>query len=216
MKGKTKPEIIRIIHLIKKELGQTKATVAKEDPFQVLISTVLSQRTRDESTERASKRLFSKYRNPRQLSQAPLEKIYPLIRESGFYKTKALRIREISRILVEKYKGKVPRDFDKLISLPGVGRKTANCVLVYAYQIPAIPVDTHVHRISNRIGLVKTKTPEQTETELIRIVPRKNWMGFNDLFVKFGQRVCQPIKPMCWKCPITRECDYPNKNLKPK
>jgi len=211
--GKNIPLIVKSI---RKSLGETKATVAKEDPFQVLISTVLSQRTRDESTERASKRLFSKYRNPRQLSQAPLEKIYPLIMESGFYKTKALRIREISRILVEKYKGKVPRDFDRLISLPGVGRKTANCVLVYAYQIPAIPVDTHVHRISNRIGLVKTKTPEQTETELIRIVPRKNWMDFNDLFVKFGQRICQPIKPMCWKCPIIKLCDYPNKNLKPK
>ena len=205
-----------IMKSIRKSLGMTKATVAREDPFQVLISTVLSQRTRDENTERASSRLFKKYRSPRQLSQAPLSKIEPLIKPSGFYKTKALRIREISRILVEKYGGKVPRDLESLLSLPGVGRKTANCVLVYAYRLPAIPVDTHVHRISNRIGLVKTKTPEQTESELVKTIPGKYWIDLNDLFVKFGQRICQPIKPLCYKCPIVKYCDYPNKNLKPK
>jgi len=211
--GKSIPFIVKSI---RRSLGETKAAVAKEDPFQVLISTVLSQRTRDESTERASVQLFRKYKNSKQLSKAPLKKIESLIKPSGFYRVKARRIKEISRILVKKYNGKVPRDFDNLISLPGVGRKTANCVLVYAYQIPAIPVDTHVHRISNRIGLVKTKTPEKTETKLIRIVPRKNWMDFNDIFVKFGQKVCRPVRPLCWKCPIAKVCDYPNKNMKPK
>lgn len=211
MSRKDTPEIVK---RIRKSLGETKATVSRESPFEVLISTVLSQRTRDENTEKASVQLFRKYRNPKQLSQASLKDIEKLIKPSGFYKTKARRVREISRILVEKYKGKVPRDFSRLMSLPGVGRKTANCVLVYAYGIPAIPVDTHVHRISNRIGLVKTKTPEKTESGLLKIVPRKNWIEFNDLFVKFGQRTCKPIKPECWRCPIVRMCDYPNKNLK--
>jgi len=209
-------DIPKIVKGIGKAIGEEKLPSDREDPFQVLISTVLSQRTRDENTERASEMLFSRYRTARQLSQAPLEKIYPLIRESGFYKTKALRIREISRILVEKHRGKVPQDFEALIGLPGVGRKTANCVLVYAYQKPAIPVDTHVHRVSNRLGLVKTRTPEQTETELVKKIPKKYWIDFNDLFVKFGQRICQPRKPLCYKCPIVRYCDYPNKNLNKK
>jgi endonuclease-3 len=209
-----KSDTASIVRNIRKALGETKATVARSDPFQVLISTVLSQRTRDESTERASARLFRKYKNPSQLSQAHLKDIERLIKPSGFYKVKALRIRDISRILVNKYKGKVPRDFEQLISLPGVGRKTANCVLVYAYMLPAIPVDTHVHRISNRIGLVKTKTPEKTESALVKIIPQKYWTDLNELFVKFGQRICQPIKPLCYKCPIVRYCEYPNKNLK--
>jgi len=213
---KTKSEIARIINTIKKELGEAKAADASPNPFQVLISTVLSQRTKDESTEKASDQLFRKYKNPVHLSKAPLKSIESLIKPSGFYKTKARRIKEISRILVEKYKGKVPQDFDGLMRLPGVGRKTANIVLVFAYGIPAIPVDTHVHRISNRLGLVKTKTPEQTEFALVKIIPRKHWLDFNGLFVKFGQQTCQPRKPLCWKCPVARECDYPNKNLKMK
>jgi endonuclease-3 len=211
-----KKSIPLIVKSIRKALGETKATVQRENPFQVLISTVLSQRTRDENTERASNNLFMRYKTPKQLAQAPLKNIERLIKPSGFYKTKASRIREISSILVKKYKGKVPRDFEKLISLPGVGRKTANCVLVYAYRLPAIPVDTHVHRISNRVGLVKTKTPEQTESALVKIIPREYWTELNDLFVKFGQRICQPIRPRCWECPIVRHCNYTNKSLEPK
>ena len=207
-------DIPLIIRSVRKDLGETKATVSRENPFEVLISTVLSQRTRDENTEKASVQLFRRYRNPEQLSQASLKDIEKLIKPSGFYKTKALRIKEISKILVEKYKGKVPRDFQDLMGLPGVGRKTANCVLVYAYRLPAIPVDTHVHRISNRIGLVKTKAPEQTETELVKIIPQEYWTDLNDLFVKFGQRTCRPIRPECWRCPIMRMCNYPNKNLR--
>jgi len=209
-------DIPKIVRGIRKALGEEKLPSDREDPFQVLISTVLSQRTRDENTERASEKLFSKYRSPKQLSQASLKDIEPLIKGTGFYKTKALRIKEISRILVEKHRGKVPKDFNELTGLPGVGRKTANCVLVYAYRIPAIPVDTHVHRISNRLGLVKTKTPEQTELSLLKTVPQKHWIDLNEIFVRFGQQVCQPRKPLCWKCPIVRECHYPNKNLKAK
>jgi endonuclease-3 len=210
---KSSKDVSLIIRSVRKSLGETKAAVSRENPFEVLISTVLSQRTRDENTERASERLFKRYRNPKQLSQAPLNRIESLIKPSGFYKVKAKRIREISRILTEKHRGKVPRDMESLLSLPGVGRKTANCVLVYAYAIPAIPVDTHVHRISNRIGFVRTRTPEQTETALLKAVPRKHWMEFNDLFVKFGQRTCRPVKPLCCKCPIVEYCQYPNKNF---
>jgi endonuclease-3 len=208
--------VSEILRNIRRSLGPTRATVQRADPFQVLISTVLSQRTRDENTERASARLFREYKNPKQLAQAPPKSIERLIKPSGFYKVKASRIKDISRILVEKHKGKVPKDLESLLGLPGVGRKTANCVLVYAYRLPAIPVDTHVHRISNRIGFVKTKTPEKTESELVKIIPQRYWIDFNELFVKFGQRTCKPIKPLCWKCPIVRYCDYPNKNLKPK
>lgn len=211
--GKTREEIIIIIRSIRNSLGITKATVAREDLFQVLISTVLSQRTRDENTEKASEKLFSKYRTAEQLASAPLKNIEQLIKPSGFYKTKAFRIKKISQILVKKYKGKVPQKFEELMKLPGVGRKTANCVLVFAYRLPAIPVDTHVHRISNRIGLVKTKIPEQTESELIKTIPQKYWVDFNEIFVRFGQRICQPIRPRCWECPIVRHCDYPNKSL---
>jgi endonuclease-3 len=188
--------------------------LAKGDPFRVLIRTVLSQRTRDENTDKASKRLFSRYRNAGQLAGASLREIERLIRPSGFYKVKARRIREISRIVVEN--GGVPRDLEGLLKLPGVGRKTANCVLVYAYREPRIPVDTHCHRIPNRIGLVRTKTPEQTERELMRIVPRDRWIEFNELFVKFGQRVCRPVRPLCYRCPIEHLCGYERKNMEGK
>ena len=210
---KNPKKILRVVKILNKKY---KIKPGREKPFKVLIGTILSQRTKDESTEKASDQLFRKYKNPVHLSKAPLKSIESLIKPSGFYKTKARRIKEISRILVEKYKGKVPQDFDGLMRLPGVGRKTANIVLVFAYGIPAIPVDTHVHRISNRLGLVKTKTPEQTEFALVKIIPRKHWLDFNGLFVKFGQQTCQPRKPLCWKCPVARECDYPNKNLKMK
>ncbi|MEM5812400.1 MAG: endonuclease III [Candidatus Aenigmatarchaeota archaeon] len=209
-------DIDEILKGIRKSVGKEKLPSEKENPFQVLISTVLSQRTRDENTERASRQLFSKYKTPEQLSNAPLKEIESLIKPSGFYKTKALRIRKISSIICEKYNGRVPSDLLELMKLPGVGRKTANCVLVYAYGIPAIPVDTHVHRVSNRIGLVKTKTPEQTERKLLRIIPRKNWNELNELFVKFGHQVCKPAKPMCWNCPIVKMCDYVNKNMNPE
>jgi endonuclease-3 len=208
--------VSRILRNVRRALGPTKATVQHPEPFQVLISTILSQRTKDENTEKASSKLFSKYRTARQLSNAPLKRIEPLIRRSGFYKVKARRVKEISRIILKKHKGKVPQNLDELLSLPGVGRKTANCVLVYAYRKPAIPVDTHVHRISNRIGFVNAKTPQQTETELVKTIPRKDWLEFNDLFVKFGQRICRPVRPLCWRCPVVRYCDYTNKNMKPK
>lgn len=176
------------------------------DPFKVLISTILSQRTRDENTAVASKNLFSKYKNVGEIAMANEKDIVELIRASGFYNQKARRIKEVSGIIVNDYGGKVPNNMDELLKLPGVGRKTANCVLVYGYGKDAIPVDTHVHRISNRLGLVETNDPMKTEEELQMNILRKYWIDLNELFVKFGKDICRPVKPRCDECPIRKLC----------
>lgn len=186
------------------------------DPFRVLIATVLSHRTKDPVTAQASTRLFAKYPGPKHLAKADTRTVARLIRPVGFYKTKAKTIKRIAKIILEKYGGKVPEDMDKLLELPSVGRKTANCVFVYGFKQPAIPVDTHVHRIFNRIGVVKTKTPEETETELTRIVDRRDWLPLNEVFVKFGQIICRPIGPKCPVCPLTDRCNWYRENYRDK
>ena len=178
------------------------------DPYRVLIRTILSQRTRDENTDQASAQLFSKYKTTEEIAQANVEDLEPLIKKAGFYHVKAQRIKDVSEMLLDDYDGVVPEDIDELLTLPGVGRKTANCVLVYGFNQPAIPVDVHVHRISNRIGLVTTKHPEETEEKLLEIVPRKYWIELNDLMVQFGQTICRPISPLHEQCPINELCDY--------
>jgi len=208
-----KKDINLILKLLKKEIGFHKPVVGYNSPFKVLISTVLSQRTRDENTEKASSQLFKKFDSSKKLSRAKIKEIEKLIKPSGFYKVKARRIKEIALDIEKRFKGKVPNSLDELVSLKGVGRKTANCVLVYSFKIPAIPVDVHVHRISNRIGLVKTKTPEHTETELMKLIPKNKWIELNDLMVKFGQRKCFPRNPKCEICLLNRECDFERKKL---
>lgn len=179
----------------------------KKTPFTTLISCILSLRTKDEVTEQASIRLFTKYNTPSTLSKAPVKEIEELIYPVGFYHTKAKRIKEISKTLLEKYNGKVPEDFNELMKLKGVGRKTANIVMVFGFdKNNFIPVDTHCHRIPNRLGWIKTKTPEQTEEELKKILPKKHWHDFNHLFVQFGQSICVPVSPFCSKCPIEKYC----------
>ena len=131
-----------------------------------------------------------------------------IIKPIGFYHVKAKRIIEVAKIIDSQYNGKVPDNLEKLVNLPGVGRKTANCVLVYAFDKPAIPVDIHVHRISNRLGLVETKTPEETEMELMKKIPKKFWLEINDTFVMYGQNICKPISPMCDVCKIKKSCKY--------
>lgn len=198
----------KIIEIIEKLKGSKLTALEhyQRDPFVVLISTILSQRTRDENTIKATNKLFSVYKTPEEIAKAPLEKLEEIIKEVGFYKVKAKRIKEVSRIIAEKYNNSVPDNIKELLKLPGVGRKTANCVLVYGYNKHAIPVDTHVHRISNRLGLVKTKSPEETEKELIKIIPKKYWRELNSLFVKFGQIICKPINPRCNECPLANIC----------
>ena len=181
-------------------------------PFSILIGTILSARTKDESTTKVVKSLFLKYKNAKELANAKLKDVEKIIKPIGFYHVKSKRIIEVSQIIQSKYKGIVPDDLDTLVKLPGVGRKTANCVLVYAYEKPAIPVDIHVHRISNRLGLVDTKTPEDTEQELMKKIPKKYWIEINDIFVMYGQNICKPINPMCDVCKIKRNCKYYNSN----
>jgi len=183
------------------------------DPFSILIGTILSARTKDENTTKVVKKLFSKYKSAKALSNAKIKDVEKLIRSIGFYHVKAKRIIDVASIINSKYKGKVPSSLDELIQLPGVGRKTANCVLVYAYDKPAIPVDVHVHRISNRLGLVDTKTPEDTELELMKKIPKKYWLEINDTFVMYGQNICKPISPQCTVCKIKKRCKYYRTNF---
>ena len=178
------------------------------DPYKVLVRTILSQRTRDENTDQATNNLFSKYKDIYEVVEAPTEDVQELIKPAGFYRVKAGRIQEVSQILIDEYGGEVPDTLEELVKLPGVGRKTANCVLVFAFELPAIPVDTHVHRISNRMGLVDTKTPDETEIELSKIAPRESWIKLNDLMVQFGQNICKPTSPQCEMCPVSYLCDY--------
>jgi endonuclease-3 len=185
-----------------------KITAETEDPFKVLISTILSQRTRDEMTDKASHQLFAKYPDAKSITGAPLPEIIRLIKPVGFYRQKAVSVREVSRIILREYGGRVPPVFDELLKLPQVGPKTANCVLVYGFGIPRIPVDTHVHRITNRLGLVKTKTPDETEAALMRVVPMDYWIDLNGLLVRFGQSICRPIGPRCSECNFRRFCSY--------
>ena len=177
-------------------------------PFQILVGTILSARTRDENTAEVSKRLFARYPDPARLARAKKKDVERVIKSIGFYRVKAGRIIEVAKIIDGRYGGRVPKDLEKLVELPGVGRKTANCVLVYAFGEPAIPVDTHVHRISNRLGLVETRTPEETEAALAKKIPKKFWLEINDTFVMYGQNICRPVSPMCGRCRIRRSCRY--------
>lgn len=178
------------------------------EPLQILIGTILSARTRDENSKVAVTELFSEYGTVEGLANANTKKIEKLIKPAGFYRIKARRIKEVAKMLLEQYNGEVPDHIDELLKLPGVGRKTANCVLVYAFDKPAVPVDTHVHRIANRLGLVQTKTPEQTEMELTGKIDRKFWTRINDTFVMFGQNICKPIGPVCQPCLLKKHCKY--------
>ncbi|MCY3854416.1 MAG: endonuclease III [Thaumarchaeota archaeon] len=182
--------------------------ISNSDPFNILITTVLSARSKDKNTLKVAKKLFSMYKTPKTLANADISTIEKLIKSIGFYHLKSKRIIEISRIIHEEYNDEVPSSIEKLIRLPGVGRKTANCVLVYAFNKSAIPVDTHVHRISNRLGLLETKNAEKTELELMNIIPKKNWNKINEMFVIYGQNVCLPISPLCDRCKLQRLCKY--------
>lgn len=178
------------------------------NPFMILIGTILSARTKDENTSKIVKKLFSVYKTPKDLANAKLKDVEKIIRPIGFFHVKSKRIIDVASIINSKYRGAVPDTLDELITLPGVGRKTANCVLVYAYEKPAIPVDIHVHRISNRLGIVKTKSPEETEIELMKKIPQKYWLSINDTFVMYGQNICKPVSPMCKECKIKRICKF--------
>ncbi|HHI88249.1 MAG TPA: endonuclease III [Candidatus Cloacimonetes bacterium] len=184
----------------------TKISERRRDPFHILISTLLSLRTKDEVTEEASKRLFDKAGTLVEMIQLSAQQIEQLIYPVGFYRRKAEHILQVCNILLDEYDGKVPDEMDKLLALPGVGRKTANLVITLGYDKYGICVDTHVHRISNRWDYVRTKTPEQTEMALRKKLPKEYWKIYNDYLVSFGQHLCKPISPFCSKCPIETWC----------
>ena len=176
------------------------------DPFRVLIACILSLRTQDTTTGPASDRLFAVAAAPEAMLKLTARRIAGLIYPVGFYRTKARVILGICRDLLERFGGRVPDTIDELLTLNGVGRKTANLVVTMGYGKPGICVDTHVHRISNRLGYVKTRNPEETEMALRGKLPRRYWIGYNDLLVSFGQNICVPISPRCSVCPVTTLC----------
>jgi len=182
--------------------------IAREerDPFRILVSTVISLRTKDQVTMEASKRLFRLGSTPRGVARLPVRAIERAIYPAGFYRTKARNIKTIARRVSDEHEGRVPDTIDELLDLKGVGRKTAALVVSLGYGKDAICVDTHVHRVSNRIGLVSTETPAATENALMTILPRKYWIGYNELLVSFGQHICTPLSPRCSTCPVTRTC----------
>jgi endonuclease-3 len=179
-------------------------------PFRVLISCILSLRTQDATTAKASHRLFAVADSAPAMVKLSAKKIAKLIYPVGFYKTKANNILDICRTIINQYGGKVPDEIDELLKFKGVGRKTANLVVTLGYKKPGICVDTHVHRISNRWGYVKTKTPEKTEYALRAKLPKQFWIEYNDLLVSFGQHLCRPLSPLCSRCPVARYCDQIN------
>ncbi|HYR40579.1 MAG TPA: endonuclease III [Methylomirabilota bacterium] len=184
------------------------AEVAAErsDPFRVLIACLLSLRTKDETTGPAAARLFALADTPEAMRQLPAKRIERAIFPVGFYRTKARVLLGVCRDLLERFAGQVPDDIDRLLTLKGVGRKTANLVVTQGFNKPGICVDIHVHRISNRLGYVKTKNPTETETALRAQLPRRYWIGYNDLLVSFGQNICHPVSPRCSECPVRPRC----------
>jgi endonuclease-3 len=184
----------------------TVAEQYRRDPWSVLVSTILSLRTKDDVTLQASKRLLAKAPGPAALAALGEAEVARLAYPAGFYRTKAASLKKIAAILLAQYDGSVPADMDALLALPGVGRKTANLVLIEAFDLPGICVDVHVHRISNRRGWVSTKTPEETEMALRKTLPQKYWKGINALLVLYGQHLCRPVSPFCSRCVIADSC----------
>lgn len=177
-----------------------------KNPYKTLISCLLSLRTQDKNTAKASKSLFKIADTPEKISKLPIKKLEKLVYSSGHYKKKSRTIKEVSKILIEKHNSKVPNTKPELLAIKGIGPKTANIVLSFAYGQNVIAVDTHVHRIPNRLGLVKTKTPEQTEPELGKLFPKKYWREINTTFILFGKNICLPISPKCSQCPLNSLC----------
>jgi endonuclease III len=207
-------QIHAMIRIVKREIRQWRepvvGVVAREsngDPFRILISCLLSLRTKDKTTGEASARLFALAKTPAAMLKVPLKQIEQAIYPVGFYRTKAKSIHQICQRLLDVYDGVVPNSIDELVTLSGVGRETDNVVVTVGYGKPGICVDIHVHRISNRWGFIKTKTPEQTEEVLRRTLPKQFWITFNDLLVPYGQNLCQPVSPFCSQCKLIKYFD---------
>lgn len=203
-------EIIKVLKVATKDMQPPMSEVIAQeynkDPYLILISCLLSLRSKDTNTLPISRKLFSVAKTPQEMLDIPLKKLESIIYSIGFYKNKAKMLRSVSQELLSRFGGKVPRNREDLLSIKGIGPKTASLVLGIAYDIPAICVDVHVHRISNRIGLINTKTPEETEVALMEILPKSHWIEWNKLLVMWGQNICTPISPWCSKCAIYKLC----------
>lgn len=205
----TESEITKVLDILYQDHRPTMLELlGNYTPFQMLVMTMLSSRTKDSTTIPLVKKMFAEYPQPKDFLRLKITEIEKMIYGIGFYKVKARNIQRLSKIILEKYDGKVPDDFTELTSLPGVGSKTANCIIAYTFHKPAIAVDTHVHRISNRLGWVKTSKPEETEKMLKKIVPERSWIKVNSSFVDHGQRICLPRNPRCEICPIWKYCEF--------
>lgn len=201
-----------IINIIKKQYT-ARAASDKSTPWEVLVFTLLSARTRDEQTEIVFQRLMKKYPTVVALAGAQVSDVEQILKNIGLYKNKSRAVIALAKKVHVEYHDEVPCDMDSLIDLPGVGRKTASCVLVYAFRQPAIAVDTHVHRVTNRLGWVKTKNPQKTEIALRKILPKQYWLDINRIMVQFGRTVCVPRAPRCGICPVRSLCQFPRKTL---
>ncbi|MGB9813301.1 MAG: endonuclease III [Thermovenabulum sp.] len=206
-----KERVILIIEELSK-LYPAKTALNFSNPFELLIATILSAQCTDKRVNQVTKRLFKKYKSPLDFAFADLKQLEEDIKELGLYKAKARNIKEASKIIVEKYKGNVPEEFDELIKLPGVGRKTANVVLANAFNKPALAVDTHVFRVSRRLGLSSGESPERVEKDLVKIIPENLWNVAHHLFIRHGREICRARKPLCQRCTISLWCNY-RKNI---
>jgi endonuclease-3 len=207
-----KKEINSVMEILKKNYSATERTTLnrmrmKPDAFKILIACLLSLRAKDETTEKISEELFKIADTPEKILKIPLPKLQKIIFSTGHYKKKSLVLKSVSKELIERFNGKVPSTREELMSIKGVGPKTANIVLNFAFGESVIPIDTHCHRIPNRLGWVSTKKPEDTETELMKILPKKYWKDFNGIFVLFGRTICLPVSPFCSKCPVRKYCE---------
>jgi endonuclease-3 len=208
-----KSHIHQIIKILKKELDVGEMPIvshlaeSEHDPFVILISTLLSLRTKDEVTAEATDRLLALASTPEEMLKVSRDKIARTIYPVGFYRNKAKTIHHVCRELIDRFNSRVPDDLDELLSIKGIGRKTANLVITLAYGKDGICVDTHVHRISNRLGYVTTKSPDETEMALRDKLPRRYWIIYNTLLVFFGRKTCKPVSPVCSTCPIRKYCD---------
>jgi len=214
---KKSEKINKVISILYKKYPSNKKTTLNKmrsnpQAFKILISCLLSLRARDENTAKVSRQLFAVAKTPKAIASMPIKKLEKLIYSSGHYKKKARTLKHVSKELLKRFKGKVPKTREELLSIKGIGPKTANIVLAFAFQQCVIPVDTHVHRIPNRLGWIKTKTPEKSESALNKIIPDNKKCEFNAVLVQFGRDLCQPVSPWCSKCPVTKYC--PKINVK--
>ena len=204
--------IVRILEVLTQHQGKTMLSrLGHGKPFVTLVATILSARVRDEVTETVVPEVMRRWPDAESLARARPSQVEKVIKRIGLYRVKSVRLVEVAKKIVKDFGGRVPQDLDDLVKLPGVGRKTAGCVVVYAFGGDALPVDTHVHRISNRLGWVKTKTPDATEQALLKVVPRSWWSRVNDLLVFHGKTICRPQNPQCEICPVAGDCPIPKK-----